>query len=163
MSQRRLATECPTIRTKIVAKIPVALHLLKSYITLMILSFDIPPGISAVKPIVRVNKPVAARGFLLCPQIFTSAPEDDLTRSIQNYNWSEHLQKAFAYIADHPDTPSSQTFPAVVLPETASKQRLTIEILHWHSPDPDPENFIDKVVLSASTSFGELLIHPNNA
>lgn len=128
----------------------------------MILSFDIPPGISAVKPIVRVNKPVAARGFLLCPHLSTPSPEGDTTRSLQNYNWSEHLQKAFAYIADHPDIPSSQTFPGVVLPETGGNQRLTIEILHWHSPDPAPENFIDKVVLSASTSFGELLIHPNN-
>lgn len=125
-------------------------------------TFDLPPGITKVRPALEILKEHPSKHFLLALAAEGLTPEETET-AFKNYSWSEGLEAYYRYIGEHQTAPAVSHHSSIDLPATISENGVTLHlaIAPWGHHGLKEADIFGRVLLSCDTAYGASVIYPS--
>lgn len=115
--------------------------------------FTFPPNVSKIQPILKVNREVSSKDFLL-----TIETADKVEMTSEYYTYSDSLKKYFKYIPAVREFPSLQNFPFITF--DVPVESISFSVVPWGIKDKSSEVSKEMVVL-ASNGSESFLVFPD--
>lgn len=124
--------------------------------------FDLPPGITKIRPALEILREHPSKHFLLALAVEGLTPEETEV-AFKNYSWSEGLEAHYRYISEHQSAPTVSHHTSIDLPAHSSESGLTLHlaITPWGHHGLKETDIFGRVVLSCDTAYGPSVIYPS--